>query len=121
MGLKPVKSNFLHILESRKKSKKKNFQEKSVFIGKNRFLLEKSVIFRRFFFSRFFHPNIFSSTTEIRFFSEKSVEISDFFVHIITIFVLLAFNIVCEALLFFFLSLTLSDVIPTTISHFFYS
>ena len=60
VGSKPVRSNFLHIFGVRKKIKKKNFQEKSVFIGKNRFfsgknrfLSEKSAIFRRFFFSDF--------------------------------------------------------------------
>ena len=57
---------FCIFLESGKKKKKKNFQEKSVFIGKNRFfrgksvfigknrfLSEKSAIFRRFFFFDF--------------------------------------------------------------------
>ena len=80
---------------SQEKNQKKKSQEKSIFIDKNRFfsgenrflseknqfLSEKSAIFRRFFFFRFFHPNIFSSTTEIRFFSEKSAEIDYFFVH----------------------------------------
>ena len=85
----PLEAIFCIFLESGKKIKKKKFQEKSVFlgekyvfIGKNRFLSEKSAIFRRFFFFfRIFHPNIFSSTTEIGFFSEKSTEIGDFFVH----------------------------------------
>ena len=34
VGSKSVRSNFLHIFGVRKKIKKKNFQEKSVFIGK---------------------------------------------------------------------------------------
>ena len=37
-------------------------------------------IFPRFFCRRFFHSKIFSSTTENRFFAEKSAEKSDFFV-----------------------------------------
>ena len=92
VGSKPVRSNFLHIFGVRKKNQKKIFSrkyrflsvkigffgEKSVFIGKNRFLSEKSAIFRRFFFSRFFHCKIFSKPTEIRFFSEKSANIGDF-------------------------------------------
>ena len=57
------------------------YREISVFIGKNRYLSEKSVIFLRFFYFRFFHPKIFSSTAENRFFAEKSVEKTDFFVH----------------------------------------
>ena len=73
------KQFFAYFWSQEKNKKKKFFQEKSIFIGKNRFLSEKSAIFLRFFFFRFFHPNIFSSTTEIRFFSEKSVEIGDFF------------------------------------------
>ena len=61
------KQFFCIFLESGKKSKKKKIQEKSVFIGKNRFfsgknrfffgknrfLSEKSAIFRRFFFPDF--------------------------------------------------------------------
>ena len=65
VGSKPVRSNFLHIFGVRKKIKKKNFQEKSVFIGKNRsfseknrFLSEKIGFYRknRRFFSDFFFP-----------------------------------------------------------------
>ena len=74
VGSKPVRSNFFIFLEPGKKSE--NF-----FSRKNRFLSEKSEIFLLFFYFRFFHPKIFSSTTEIRFFSEKSDEIGDFFVH----------------------------------------
>ena len=55
------------------------YREKSVFIGKNRYLSEKLVIFLRFFYFRFFHPKIFSSTTENRFFAKKSAEKNDFF------------------------------------------
>ena len=54
VGSKPVGSNFLHIFGVRKKKKKKNFQEKSVFfgeksvfIGKNRFLSEKNRFYRK--------------------------------------------------------------------------
>ena len=56
-------------------------------ICKNRPFSEKSAenrrfipIFPRFFTIRFFHPKIFSSTTEIQYFSEKSVDLDDFFV-----------------------------------------
>ena len=56
------------------------YREISVFIGKYRYLSEKSAIFRRFFAIRFFHCKIFSRPTEIRFFSEKSADFGDFFV-----------------------------------------
>ena len=77
MGSKPVRSNFFIFLEPRKKSEK-NFSRK------NRYLSEKSAIFLRFFYFRFFHPKIFSSTTENRFFTEKSAEKNNFFVHATT-------------------------------------
>ena len=54
VGSKLVGSNFLHIFGVRKKKKKKNFQEKSVFfgeksvfIGKNRFFSEKNRFYRK--------------------------------------------------------------------------
>ena len=82
------KQFFCIFLESGKKSKKKNFQEKSVkigffrkksvFFGKNRFLSEKSAIFCQFFFFRFFHCSFFSRPADIRFFSEKSANFGDF-------------------------------------------
>ena len=75
MGLKPVRSKIFILLEPGKKSEFFFFQEKSGFFGKYRYLSEKSAIFRRFFYFRFFHPKIFSST------AEKSVEKTDFFVH----------------------------------------
>ena len=74
VGSKPIRSNFFIFLEPGKKPKKKNF-------GKYRYLSEKSAIFLQFFHTRFFHPKIFSSTTEIRFFVEKSAEIGDFLFH----------------------------------------
>ena len=91
-GFETRQKQIFHIFGTREKIRNFFFQEKSVFyreisvfIGKYRFLseklAEKSAIFRRFFYFRFFHPNIFSSTTEIRYFSEKSAEIGDFFVH----------------------------------------
>ena len=72
------KQFFAYFWSQEKNQKKEIFQEISVFIGKNQ------RFFTDFFFFRFFHPNIFSSTTEIRFFSEKSTEIGDFFVHGLT-------------------------------------
>ena len=90
-GFETRQKQFFHIFGAREKIRKFFFQEKFVFfweksgfIGKNRFLSEKSVIFLRFFYFRCFHPKIFSNTTEIRFFSEKSDEIDDFFVHAYT-------------------------------------
>ena len=50
---------FFHIFGAKEKNKKKNFQEKMIFIGKNRFLLEKSAIFLRFFTSDFSFPKSF--------------------------------------------------------------
>ena len=94
VGSKPVRSNFLHIFGVRKKVKKKKSKKNrflsvkiGFFRGKIGFYPKKFVFigkigdFSPIVFSRFFHPNIFSSTTEIRFFSEKSAEIGDFFVH----------------------------------------
>ena len=57
------------------------FQEKSVFFsGKYRFFSEKSAIFLRFVYFRFFLPKIVSNPTENQFFVEKSAEKNDFFV-----------------------------------------
>ena len=73
------------------------YREKSDFFGKNRIFSGKIGFFRenigffpknrrflpiffRFFCRRFFHPKIFSTTTENRFFAEKSAEKIDFFV-----------------------------------------
>ena len=53
VGLKPVRSNFFW---------------------------EKSAIFLRFFYFRFFLPKIVSNPTENRFFAKKSTEKNDFFV-----------------------------------------
>ena len=69
----PQEAIFYIFLESGKKSKKKFFQEKSVFIG-------KIGDFSPIFFFRFFHCKIFSKPNEIRFFSEKSANFGDFFV-----------------------------------------
>ena len=87
-GFETCQKQIFHIFGTREKIRNFFFQEKSGFFGKNRyfignyrFLSEKSTIFRRFFYFRFFHPNIFSSTTEIRYFTEKLAEIGDFFVH----------------------------------------
>ena len=69
-------------------SQEKN--QKKIFPGNIGFYRGKIEFYRKnrrfspIFFSRFFHPNIFSSTIEIRFFSEKSAEIGDFFVHGLT-------------------------------------
>ena len=76
-GFETRQKQFFHIFGAREKSINFFSQEKSVFFGE---ISEKSAIFLRFFHTRFFHPKIFSSTTEIRFFAEKSVEIGDFFV-----------------------------------------
>ena len=86
------KQFFCIFLESGKNSKKKKFQEKSVFIGKNRFFSGKNRFFsekigfyrknRRFFadffFFQFFHCSFFSRPADIRFFSEKSANFGDF-------------------------------------------
>ena len=61
-GFKTRQKQFFHIFETREK------------------IQEKSVIFLRFFHTRFFHPKIFSNTTEIRYFVQKLAEIGDFFV-----------------------------------------
>ena len=96
-GSKPVRSNFFIFLEPREKSRnffsRKNrffrkisvfYREKSVFIGKYRYLSEKSAIFLRFFYFRFFLPKIVSNPIENRFFAEKSAEKADFYLVSIT-------------------------------------
>ena len=95
VGSKHVRSKFFIFLELGKKSEiffsKKNrdfsvkigilsgnigiYRKISVFIG-------KIGDFSPIFLFPIFHLNIFSSTIEIRYFSEKSVEIGDFFVHV---------------------------------------
>ena len=73
-GFETRQKKIFHIFGTREKIR--NF-----FSKKYRYLSEKSAIFRRFFYFRFFHPKIFSSTAENRFFTEKSVEKTDFFVY----------------------------------------
>ena len=93
-GFKTRQKQFFHLFGAREKIRKKFFheksfffseksifyREKSVFIGKNRYLLEKSAIFLRFFYFRFFLPKIVSNPTKNQFFVEKSAEKNDFFV-----------------------------------------
>ena len=81
-GFETRQKHFFHIFGARKKIRKFFFQEKSVFFGKksgfignNRDLSEKSAIFRRNFFKRFF-PWIFFPLPPT---TEKSAEISDYF------------------------------------------
>ena len=87
-GFETRQKQIFYIFGTREKIRNFFFQEKSGFFGKYRYFIEKyrylsekSAIFRRFFYFRFFHPKIFSSTAENRFFAEKSVEKTDFFVH----------------------------------------
>ena len=91
-GFETRRKQIFHTFGAREKIRNFFFQKKSVFyleisvfIGKNRYLSEKSAIFLRFFYFRFFHLKIFSSTTENRFFAEKSAEKNDFFVHECTV------------------------------------
>ena len=86
-GFETRQKQIFHIFGTREKIRIFFFQEKSGFFGKNRYFIgkyrylsEKSAIFCRFFAIRFFHCKIFSRPTEIRFFSEKSVDFGDFFV-----------------------------------------
>ena len=69
-GFETLQNQFFHIFGAR---------EKIGFFLENRFLTEKSAIFLRFFYFRFFLPKIVSNLTENRFFAEKSAEKNDFF------------------------------------------
>ena len=78
------KQLFSYFWSQGKKSKiSKNisfFGKYRVFFGKYRKIGEKSAIFRRFFYKRFFLLKIVSNPTENRFFAEKSAEKTDFLV-----------------------------------------
>ena len=89
MGSKPVISIFFFTFlepgkKSEKKFSKKNreksvfFRKKSGFIGNYRDFSEKSAIFRRNFFKRFFHGFFFSTPADNRKIAEKSADFSDF-------------------------------------------
>ena len=87
-GFETLQKQFFHIFGAKEKTGKKirnlKFQEKSFFFfWKNRFFSEKSAMFLRFFYFRFFLPKIVSNPTENRFFAEA--EKNDFFVLVQTI------------------------------------
>ena len=67
-GFETLKKQFFHIFGAKEKT------------GKISDFFEKSAIFLRFFYLRFFLPKIISNPIENRFFAEKSVEKNDFLV-----------------------------------------
>ena len=92
-GFETRQKHFFHIFGARKKIRKFFSQEKSVFIGKNRFFFGKNRdlseiigiypknrrFFAEIFSNDFFHGFFFSTPTDNRKIAEKSAEISDFF------------------------------------------
>ena len=80
-GFEIRQKQFFAYFWSQEKNQKKKFPGKIVFFGEKSVFIGKISDFSPiFFFFRFFHCKIFSRPTEIRFFSEKSVNFDDFFV-----------------------------------------